>query len=502
MRADELQWMPSTAAMIGGRGLTFHNSFAPNPLCCPARASLLTGQYSHNHQVLSHEAPYGFGAFDDRDTLATRLSGGGYQTALIGKYLNGYGVQPTFADEEDSELYVPPGWSEWWAGSDKIRRAGDPHVGTTYAYFNLTSNVNGELRSWPGRYQTNVTAQQTRALITDFDATEQPWFVWWNPIAPHHGGPVEPDDPGVVPRADGVRVRWDSPARPGWVKGTFDAVIQHGAGAPAAASAEADRRDKPRYLRKLPELTPSERDALRSVTRQRAEALWVLDGQVARTLRLLRRIRADRDTIVVFTSDNGYYLGEHLKRQGKINLHEPSIRVPLLISGPGIPVGDRYDPVTTLDLARTLAAWGGAELAAPDGVDLRPVIARGDQGWSRALVLEGLMPEPAYARAAARPSWGRGLDTIGIRTGRWKLIRYSTGEIEVYDLLRDPLELHSLRIDQLGGLGPRLLQLWDHVTDCRGAPCNSALPPDLVLDAEENRRLTAGQRDAERAYFG
>ena len=111
MRADDLQWMPSTAAMIGGRGLTFHNSFAPNPLCCPARASFLTGQYSHNHQVLSHEAPYGFGAFDDRDTLATRLSDGGYQTALIGKYLNGYGVQPTFADQQDSELYVPPGWS-------------------------------------------------------------------------------------------------------------------------------------------------------------------------------------------------------------------------------------------------------------------------------------------------------------------------------------------------------------------------------------------------------
>ena len=147
----------------------------------------------------------------------------------------------------------------------------------------------------------------------------------------------------------------------------------------------------------------------------------MLDGQVDRTIGLLRQLDADQDTIVVFTSDNGYYLGEHLKRQGKINLHEPSIRVPLLMSGPGIPVGDRYDPVTTLDVARTLAAWGGAELAAPDGIDLRDGIALGDQGWSRALVLEGLMPEPAYARAAARPSWGRGLNTIGVRTGRWKL---------------------------------------------------------------------------------
>ena len=354
----------------------------------------------------------------------------------------------------------------------------------------------------PGEYQTDVTAQQTRDVITTFDATEQPWFVWWNPIAPHHGEPEEPDDPGVVARADGVRVRWDSPARPAWVKGRFDSAIQHGAGVPAVASPEADRRDKPRYLGKLPELTPTERDALRTVTRQRAEALWVLDGQVGRTIRLLGRLGADQDTIVVFTSDNGYYLGEHLKRQGKINLHEPSIRVPLLMSGPSIPVGDRFDPVTTLDVARTLAAWGGAELAASDGIDLRQGIAQGDQGWSRALVLEGLMPEPAYVRASARSSWGRGLDTIGVRTGRWKLIRYSTGEIEVYDLLRDPLELRSLRVDRLGGVGSQLLQLWDQLSDCRGASCSSTLPADLVLAPKENRRLTQHQRNAEAAYFG
>ncbi|MFA6297703.1 MAG: sulfatase-like hydrolase/transferase, partial [Nocardioides sp.] len=180
MRADELRWMPRTRSLIAGRGLTFANSFSPDPLCCPARASFLTGQYSHNHQVLSHEEPYGFGAFDDADTLATRLTGEGYRTALVGKYLNGYGVQPAYATGADSETYVPPGWTQWWAGNDRVRPLGDPLYGGTYSYFSLTSNVNGALRSWPGRYSTDVTAEQTRALVARFGSApqERPWFVW------------------------------------------------------------------------------------------------------------------------------------------------------------------------------------------------------------------------------------------------------------------------------------------------------------------------------------
>lgn len=505
MRADELRWMPRTRALIAERGLTFANSFAPDPLCCPSRASFLTGQYSHNHHVLSHEEPYGFGAFDDADTLATRLTASGYRTALVGKYLNGYGVQPTFATGADSETYVPPGWTQWWAGNDRVRPVGDPLHGGTYSYFSLTSNVNGTLRSWPGRYSTDVTAEQTRALLERFGSAsrERPWFVWWNPIAPHHGAPFEPDDPGTTRRSDGVPVSWDTPARPDWVKGTLDDRIDHGGGTRSAGSAEADRTDKPRYLRNLPELTAAERRALLTVTRQRAETLVVLDGQVARTLEALAASGQADDTIVVFTSDNGYYLGEHLKRQGKINLHEPSVRVPLLISGPGVPRGTRYDPVTTLDLARTIATWAGAELAAPDGQDLGALIREGDTGWEHPVVLEGLMPEAAYAAAIGRPGWTSDLDTVGVRTGRWKLVRYSTGETELYDLLADPLELDSIALAQApDGVGDRLLEVWREYAGCAGAACLEPLPDDLRLSPAENQQLTDAQRAAEAAYYG
>ena len=191
--------------------------------------------------------------------------------------------------------------------------------------------------------------------------------MWWTPIAPHHGLPVEPDDPAPTRRRDGDFDQWDTPGRPNWVKGRFDGVITHGSGTPLRHSAEADVKDKPIYLRKLPELTPAEKVAETEMTRQRAESLYALDVQVRRTIAHLRRIGQLRHTIIVFTSDNGYYLGEHRKRTGKINLHEPSLRVPLVIAGPGVPHGRRYDPVTTVDLAPTLAAYAGTTMRAPTG---------------------------------------------------------------------------------------------------------------------------------------
>ena len=177
------------------------------------------------------------------------------------------------------------------------------------------------------------------------------------------------------------------------------------------------------------------------MTRQRAESLYALDVQIRRTYAHLRKIGELENTVIAFTSDNGYYLGEHRKRTGKINLHEPSLRVPLLIAGPGVPRGRRYDPVTTVDLAPTLAAYAGTRMDRADGTSILPII-RGDQGWDRAVVTEGMM---GFGRYAEEFALGRSpLDTRGLRLGRWKLTRYSTGETELYDLLTDPLELRNL----------------------------------------------------------
>ncbi|HET7350388.1 MAG TPA: sulfatase [Marmoricola sp.] len=501
MRSDDLRWMPNVRRLLQRRGLTFENSFAPYPLCCPSRASFLTGRYAHNHDVYSHVDPYGFGAFKDRRTLATVLQRAGYTTALVGKYLNGYGNQPVHRTGESSLDYVPPGWSQWYAGSDRAWLPWETYGGGTYDYFSLTQNINGRLESFPGRYSTGVLAEQTRQLVRDFGRGSKPWFVWWTPVAPHHGSPNEADDPGSTVRTDGYTTHWNTPARPEWVKGQFDEQITHGSGTPHEESAEEDVSDKPRYLRRMPELTDAERAALTTVTRQRAESLFVLDVHIGRTISTLSRTGQLPNTVILLTSDNGYYLGEHRKRQGKINLHEPSLRVPLIIAGPGVPRGHRYDPVTTVDLAPTIAAYAGTRMRRPDGIDLRPVITGGDRGWDRPVVTEGMMPEVGYAAGTRLgPSV---LNTRGLRLGRWKLTRYSTGESELYDLHTDPLELNNLARRPAHATTLRQMKrLWRRYADCRGAECVATVPAKYRVTARASRVITERQKEITRRYYG
>jgi N-acetylglucosamine-6-sulfatase len=501
MRWDDLRWMPNVRRLIQRRGLSFENSFAPYPLCCPSRSSFLSGQYAHNHHVYTHLEPYGFAAFRDGHTIATVLQGAGYRTALVGKYLNGYGEQYLRSDKS-SLHYVPPGWDQWYAGSDHLWDFDDPHYGGgTYSYTKLVENINGEIRAFPGRYSTDVVAAQTRRVISGFAKEPAPWFVWWTPTAPHHGLPVEPDDPEPTRRRDGQFSEWGTPGRPDWVKGRFDRQITHGLGTPASGSAEEDVSDKPNYLRKVPDLTAVERQAETEVTRQRAESLYALDVQVRRTIAHLRRLGQLDSTVIVFTSDNGYYLGEHRKRTGKINLHEPSLRVPLLVAGPGVPHGRRYDPVTTVDLAPTFAAYAGTTMKGADGTSVLPLIEDGDRGWSRAVVTEGMM---GFGRYADEYALGRTpLDTRGLRLGRWKLTRYSTGEAELYDLKTDPLELNNLNRDPAYASTLRAMKdLYTRYHDCRGDGCRAALPARWRLTAAESRRLTVHQQRATNRYFG
>jgi arylsulfatase A-like enzyme len=501
MRWDDLRWMPNVRRLLQRKGLTFENSFAPYPLCCPSRSSFLSGQYTHNHHVYTHLEPYGFAAFHDQHTIATVLEGAGYHTALVGKYLNGYGQQ-TLRSGKPSLDYVPPGWDQWYAGSDHLWDYDDPHYGGgTYSYFKLIQNINGQIHTFPGRYSTDVLAEEARRVITGFSKGRAPWFVWWTPTAPHHGLPRESDDPLPTRRRDGQFSDWDTPGRPDWVKGRFDGQITHGSGTPESGSAEKDVSDKPNYLRKLPELTSEERADETEITRQRAESLYALDVQIRRTVTHLRHLGQLKRTVIVFTSDNGYYLGEHRKLSGKITLHEPSLRVPLLIAGPGVPHGRRYDPVTTIDLAPTIASYAGTTMPGADGTSILPTIRGGDQGWRRAVVTEGMM---GFGRYAEEYKLGRQpLDTRGLRLGRWKLTRYSTGEVELYDLLTDPLELRNLnRVPRYASTVRGMKDLYEQYHDCRGAQCQVAVPTQWQLTPAESRRLTQHQKRATNRYYG
>ena len=502
MRVDDLRFAPHVRRLVAQRGLTFRNSFSPYPLCCPARASFFTGLYAHGHRVWSHREPWGYRVFDDSRTIATSLRQAGYRTGFVGKYLNGYGPHTSRVSGTPSWSYVPRGWSDWRAA---IENPGIPGVhGGTYNYFDTPYNVNGRLRNdYQGRYQTSVIGDFSVGMARRFGSTRQPFFMSVNYVAPHHGNPAEPDDPGRVLDRNGDPVHFDTPARPRWVKGRFDQVIRRSAGLPRGGGpAERSMVDKPARLRMLPEPTRRERRAMRDVTRQRAESVLVMDQQVRRLIGTLKRTGEWRNTVFMFTSDNGYLLGEHRVRQGKILGHEPSLRVPFLVTGPGMRGGGqhgrlRFDPITTVDVAATIIDIADARPPyASDGASRVPTMRRGDRGWTTPVLYEALHTGGQQ---------GGGFDdvrtAIGVRTARYSMLVYRNGA-ELYDLVEDPLQNRSRWDDREYRFVRRALrQVWWDLKDCRGRQCRIALPPRLAAGPDDTRRLTTRYwRGVDRVY--
>lgn len=499
MRYDDLVFMPRLRRLVQRRGVTFENAFSPYPLCCPARASLLTGQAAHNHKVYWHHPPYGFGAFDDSFTLATALRREGYQTGFLGKYLNGYGTQYSRVTGGRSHRYVPAGWTEWRAAVNSppwVRYSGGP-----YNFFNTPYNVNGRIdHGHEGEYQTNTLGRMTREVIDRFHRSRKPFFVLTSFTAPHQAGPRERDDPPRrVRRSDGRWTTMPTTSRPRWVRGRFDDVVTHAGGEPAdGGPTEVDVSDKPSRFR-VPDLNRAERRALREVTRQRAEALYVVDVEVGRIIKRLKRTREWANTVFVFTSDNGFYLGEHRRRTGKVTAHEPSIRVPLLMTGPGLPGrASRFDPVTTMDITATVADIAGARQQFPyqlDGASVWPTVRHGDRGWDRPVVTESLYGTNDGEILTWSPPGGAPFEdargAIGVRTARYKLILYVDGSTELYDLATDPNELTGLQDDPAYDEIERgLLEVWWDYKDCAGEACVSPMSNEFVSPPDRTRRTT------------
>jgi arylsulfatase A-like enzyme len=486
MRNDDLRFMPQTRKLIRDQGVVFRNSFSPNPLCCPARASSLTGKYTHNHRVFDVFPPFAFHSFDDRSTIATWLRSAGYATIYLGKYLNQYGEQPPpRQDTGNSVRYVPPGWTDWRASIDGGLPPGHPKQGNTYAYDDTTISNNGSgFVNFAGRYQSRVYGGIIENVVRTRAPSDRPFFLYASFTAPHNGGPIEPDDPGWQRRSDGFRYFMGSPARPNDVKGMFDGTVK---AAPGADWVDPDPGDKPEYLRR-PTLNAGERAAVLELTRQRAEALWVVDRQVKRTIDALRAAGELNQTVVMFTSDNGYYLGEQRIRDGKVFPHEPSIRVPMLLRGPGIPRGQvRTDPFLSVDIAPTLTQFAGATPGAGiDGMSLATVARQGDRGWFRGVLTEskkmyGTTRDTDEAGGRLEP--GETADiryAIGVRTPRYLYVDLASGEEELYDVRQDPEQYHNLVNDRahaevLQALRQELAEL----RSCQMAGCRMPLPPLL-----------------------
>jgi len=497
MRADDLRFAPHLRALAHTEGLDFRNAFSPFPLCCPARASFLTGRYAHNHHVYWHEEPWGYGAFDDSRTLATSLHAVGYQTGYVGKHLNRYGLATSKVSGQPSYRYVPNGWDEWIATLDGPSKR---FPGSTYAFFRTSYNHNGTIESHR-EYSSRTIARYSEGLIDRFHRRAAPFFLSVNFVAPHVGR-WEKGDPKPVRRDDGVLQEFPSTARPDWIRGRWDSVIDRGSGMPSdGGPAELNVADNPPGMRGLPELNLAERVAVRETTRQRAEAVTVMDHYVQQIVnRLIAAGEWDR-TIFFFTSDNGFFQGEHRMRSGKLWAHEPSLRVPLLATGPEAMRAGRnvYDPASLADLTATILDIADASPPRlPDGHSLLPTMVGGDRGWDVPVVTEAVFTATGQA-----PGFDDPRTSVGLRTARYSYTRYRNGFEELYDLATDPLQnSNKASVDSYRLVRRELRLLWWFYKDCRGASCQAPLPADLAATPDWERTLTVGYWTTVRRVYG
>jgi N-acetylglucosamine-6-sulfatase len=416
---------------VADHGVTFTDAYATVPECCPSRASIFTGQYAHNHGVLSNEPPDGgVDAFDDSNALPVWLHEAGYATAYVGKYLNGYGWPALGNDPTE----IPDGWSDWIAPTDH----------TEYQMYGYTLNENGELVDYGDRgrdYQTDVLADHTDELIERYASDQNPFFITVAPVAPHDEGVLEGTrpvrNPRPAPRDLGRFAERGLPSKP-----SFN---------------EADVSDKPEYVRSDPRLDRAEQLRLQRLYRSRLESLLAVDDLVGRVVETLDQAGELDETLLIYTSDNGFLLGEH-RQVGKEKVYEESSGVPLIVRGPGFPEGAvERQPVGNIDLAPTILTAAGVEPGiAPDGIALQALLDGSPEGARPALLLE-LLSEHTYA---------------GVRSARYVYAQRQRGDAELYDLERDPLELSNLAGQAAySDIEERLSGLTARLRDCAGADC-------------------------------
>ena len=391
-RWDTLWAMPNVQSLLQAQGMTFANAFVSNSDCCPSRASILTGNYSHTTGVYTDEpGPYGgVTAFDPTSTVATWLHDAGYRTALIGKYLNGYQVTDP----------VPPGWDEWFANDGGGNRGG---------YYDYTVSDNGTPSSYGSAdtdYSTDVFANQADAFIRGTDPA-QPLFLELAPHAPHR--PWTPAPRHAVAFMDLAPWR-----PPNWN--------------------ERNVSDKPAWVQALPKLNRVTVHDHNRVNQYRT--LLAVDDAVAEIVQALTDTGRLADTMIVFTSDNGFTWGEHRLFDTKFSAYEESIRVPLVIRFDGVVApGTTADQiVANIDFAPTFAEVAGVTPATtPEGLSLMPLLTSTSTTWRDALLLEHLSPQ--------------GPPFCGLRTPHVAYVAYSTGEEELYKLMSDPYELANVASD-------------------------------------------------------
>jgi N-acetylglucosamine-6-sulfatase len=467
--AQTIAYMPNLQRLLVEGGTSFSHAFSPTPLCCPGRASILRGQYAHNHGVKSNDGVNGgfpkfFDTGNESSTLATWLQDAGYRTALVGKYFNAYphGLVPPEGYRSPGEQHVPPGWDEWYGLLDIPK---DPRT-NPYDMYGYPMNHNGRIMRYgddPDDYLTDVLSGLAVDFVDDAARGDDPFFLYLAPTAPH------------LPAIPAPRHR-----------GAFD-----GLEVPRSPSLnESDMADKPRWLQAKTELAARTVRRLDRTYRRQAEMLLSLDEALAALVRTLRKRGELASTYLVFTSDHGLHYGEHRLLRTKLTPYMASARVPLVVRGPGVPKDRTVDALTLLsDIAPTLTDVAGVPTPAfVDGRSLSPWLRHNtSRARARKQVLLEFWPRegfPVDEREEPEHVQVRVPEYRALRSERYLYTEYryanGTEGRELYNLARDPFELHNVAGTVDAPLLRSLSRKLDALQRCRALSCRKAENSALV----------------------
>lgn len=438
-------YMSQLKTLLTEQGTTFTNYLYNVPVCCPSRATALRGQYSQNSGVDNNTGPHGgYSAFykngGEASTIGTWLQDAGYNTAFLGKYLNGYmkGGEPN--DEGGLEAgtdlqesgapknHVPPGWTNWYAFD-----------GNAYNAYDYEINDNGTIIAMgtrPADYATDVMSAEAQNFLRSEDTSGKPFYLSIHPFAPH--GPFTPAD-----RHKNLFSDVTYPRNP-----NFN---------------EADVSDKVSETKTKQPLSAKQIDEIDDKFRKRIRSLQAVDEMLAAIVTTLDEQGKLDNTIIAFASDNGFQLGEHRIRTGKLTMYEEAIRVPMVIRGPGIAKNATLPHlVGNVDLAPSFASAAGA--AIPSFVDGRSFIdlARGKAvDWRNTYLVT--RNDPAHTDPF-----------VGIRTEKYSYAEYLGGGFELYDLIADPYQLTNIYNSASSSFRDKLHAATERFKTCNANACREA----------------------------
>jgi arylsulfatase A-like enzyme len=508
--------MPNTLSLIADRGVTFNRYYTPYSLCAPSRTSLLTGRYAHNNNVRGNVSPNGgYPGFASRaaDThnIATWLQGAGYRTIHVGKFLNGYGEKPYSSPTEE-----PPGWSSWRT----VLNSDSDHY---YYGYELNSNgvvegPFGDSGSWETReygerddfgcplaplngkpcYYETDTLSRIAAEELNAAGETSPFYLQLDYTAPH----------GDFRRPAG-------PEAPTRYYNTFaGAPLPDGRG---EGFNEGNVNDKPRFIREAPYLSATETHTYRVYYDNALASLKAVDDGVKQLVETLGALHRLSNTYIIFTSDNGFFYGQHRLVGGKFLAYEPSTHLPLLMRGPGIKPGtETGELASTIDIAPTILELAEVEPdKSIDGRSLYPFAHDPSLRTRRPLLFESFVQTNDVeedggnlpATASARRATGKGATAsivappknyYGIRLGPYKYIEWPDGEKELYDINKDPYELvNRVREPNFFPIRAFLHRELERLETCVGSVCRE-VAPKLPLTRDQQLKIKREKEKAQR----